>query len=297
MIFFYFDYDNIFPQCTTYYNNATSESLYNNNTKIKNACETMVHMLGVNINKEIFVSECLVLSYFLNGIKSTENEKKIPCNYFNYKLKNVLRQCKCTYQDTETAYRHMNNAYNQENLQNYNICSNDLKNLKDDIFFNLSFLEWLYFYLDIYNGKKNDGSFQCPYGSFDYKKYLIFLSECKGNHSFCGIIKKLQTEKSDYMKFISKCLIDAKTLGVTSKINTIRVSVATFIVLFTILITVFVFYRYNFFGFYLQRRLRKIRNNWNNKNNENYILNDIFGMKYHDLIQDEYKIEYASKNY
>ncbi|GAW83908.1 variable surface protein [Plasmodium gonderi] len=296
-----FDYENIFPQCSDNFTEATTESFTAGATKIQSACQLIYFMIEANSKMWIpFINECKILSHYLIYINNnSSNDGKNCCNYFNYRLKQLLRQYNCDIQNTLTSYEQMIKAYTLYNLSKYDICWEHVKNLEDDSFFNISFLEWLYFYLADYKRKENKRSFTCPRNSFDYKEYLKLLSECetKKNKNFCRIIYKLQDENSDYMLFICKCLEDAKPLAITSETNTIRLAVATFIVLCTILITVLIFYRFNFFGLYLQRTLRKIRSHLNNKNNDNYILNDIFEMEYTGLIKDEYKIEYTSKGY
>ncbi|GAW84161.1 variable surface protein [Plasmodium gonderi] len=293
-----FNYKDIFPKCITHYDNATSESIGNVNINIKNACELIIHMLEVkHEKKKLFLDECIVLSYFLKVINSRNNEKEIGCNYFNYKLKQLLRQCKFKHENTKTAYDEMNKAYGQHYSAIHNICT-DLKNLDEDTFLNLYFLEWLYYFLQVYEEEKG-GTSRCPMKMLDYNKYLIFLSECDQtlNKSFCEIIKELQTQKSDYINFISKCLEDAKLSAITTETNTVRVAVATFIVLFTILIILFIFYRFTFLGLCLQRKLWRIRSHLNYENKDNYILNDIFELEYKRSIQDEYKVEYSSVGY
>ncbi|GAW84513.1 variable surface protein [Plasmodium gonderi] len=195
------------------------------------------------------------------------------------------------------------------NLGTYDICNNYLKNLEEDTFLNLYFLEWLYYFLQVYENKGDIST--CPMKILDYSKYLISLSECNKlyNNSFCDIINELQSSKSDYMVFISKCLKDAEPLAMSTEKSTIRVVLATLIVLFKILITVFIFYKvkhtnnfkkdselhyFNYFRLYLQRILRNIRRLWFDNYNDYYILKDNFEMEYKNSIQNEYKLTYTS---
>ncbi|GAW84158.1 variable surface protein [Plasmodium gonderi] len=294
------DYEDIFPKCTKDFYNAENTSLIETNNKYENMCQLIFYRIGVNSNmKSSFINKCSALTHFLHNISNsslTYNNGKY-CTCFNYQLKHVLRQYNCDYQDTKTAYERMTEVYYLNGLTNLNICSGLNNHLNDYSFFNLIFLEFLNYYLEMYD---HDGgrTFKCPSNSSDYKRYLIFLKKCEKSNSnnFCKTISNLKERNSNYMMRLSECIEVAESLAVTSKSNTTRFAVATFIVLCTILITVFIFYRFNFIGLYLQRTARKIRSHMNNKHKDNYISNDIFEMEYKGLIQDEYKVAYTTEN-
>ncbi|GAW84208.1 variable surface protein [Plasmodium gonderi] len=285
-----FKFDVIFPNCMTDYEKykLKFDERYRSIPEV--LCNNIKADLGQCTNTSNFMTDCKTLIFYLDYVHNISSSSNIGpcCNYFNYILKQSLKELNCTEQSSRFAYEKINNRIIGSSFNHaHNICMTNFESLHDNLYSLLDELNELYrSFLT-----KSEG---CANHSECYKKYMKLLLEYGNieNHSFHELLDKFKYENMQYMSDIQE------RLKLHESLKNARIIILTLIIIpFTLSMITFFLYKFTPYGLILQSSIWKIWRVWNRKNKDHLNIMDSSELIYNIFRDNKYKKECTSLGY
>ncbi|GAW84548.1 variable surface protein [Plasmodium gonderi] len=283
-----YNFTGIFPTCTKVYREEADLKKKNPHRLYKDICEDI--RKEIRDNYYIFNISCQQLSLYLDHINSTSISNKEPyCKYFGYKLKDELFLVKPTCYGEEDCYAKMMSIKKANMKHVSNVCQNKFKDLDEGTFYVMKKLDELYGSYELL--KNGDG--YCNLADICANTYvsLLKISQNSNNNTFSKLLEEFRDQYNSVMRLKSECTDVPKTLYSYYGRYAHKAFLSSFIVLLSLIIIIFILYKYTNYISYLPSTIKYLKALWD-KRKEALKLNNSFNTEYKNINDKQYQILY-----
>ncbi|GAW84214.1 variable surface protein [Plasmodium gonderi] len=300
-----FDFKDIFPKCIKDFNTIEKEKGNNvHNDKFYIVCYLIENEL--NIKMQGFINFCVYFSNYLERIIPKNVDNREPyCKYFNYLLKDVLYYLSSSSCSGEKkCYQEMIKVYKKKDMNNMNICDTFVKDLEDNVYKVLNYLNSLYNYLEVL---KIDSS-ACESNTSCFRHYNDFLKKCDEmkNDSLNNVMGIIKEQFKYYVRIEREIIPVPKQLQSTPLITARKVIIIMCIITLAITFIPFILYKVNnklnlhintTCRTYLEPSLRELKKYWHKKIKQNLKLFNQFENSFEELMDKNSEKTYNTLYY
>ncbi|GAW83946.1 variable surface protein [Plasmodium gonderi] len=299
-----FNFEEIFPKCR---NNFNSFNKYNTWEYINNyskLCNDFGQSINLRYGEVAFQDSCIILGAYLESIKDKKNRDsefniRPYCNYFYYKLKALVKlyEAECdTANDCYTKW--MQKRQGVIRITVPTVCNNiDVQKLNNSIFDTMKYLDKLFENLEELKRYINRKDFiqasQVATSCKEKYENLVVISKSMNNQSFINLLNEYN---EDYVQFINK-IKEQEGIQKMAQVATTTNEAGVVLLTFSIIIIMFILFKYTRYGIYLQRKPGKLRRMMRKKYKEYLNLMNSIEKTRNDSIYRKHKISYGTHDY